>query len=192
MEFKNATMADFDVAFDYIEKLWTYNTYDKEVIRKVYADVLADENSFAFFLMDGDEYHGFCHGAYFNTFWLSGMTCYVSSIITNEDERGKGNGVKLMDHAKELAKERGCKALVLDSGMPRTQAARAVDATLAAIAEALKNDEKVQLIGFGAFETKVRPARKGRNPHTGETLDIPAGRSVGFKPGSLLRAAPEE
>ena len=103
MEFKTATMADFDVAFDYIEKLWTYNTYDKEVIRKVYADVLADENSFAFFLMDGDTYHGFCHGAYFNTFWLSGMTCYVSSIITNEDERGKGCGVKLMDHAKELA-----------------------------------------------------------------------------------------
>ena len=124
MEFKTATMADFDVAFDYIEKLWTYNTYDKEVIRKVYADVLADENSFAFFLMDGDTYHGFCHGAYFNTFWLSGMTCYVSSIITNEDERGKGCGVKLMDHAKELAKARGCKALVLDSGMPRTQAHR--------------------------------------------------------------------
>ena len=35
MEFKTATMADFDVAFDYIEKLWTYNTYDKEVIRKI-------------------------------------------------------------------------------------------------------------------------------------------------------------
>ena len=102
MEFKTATMADFDVAFDYIEKLWTYNTYDKEVIRKVYADVLADENSFAFFLMDGDTYHGFCHGAYFNTFWLSGMTCYVSSIITNEDEReahgprqGTGQGQRL-------------------------------------------------------------------------------------------------
>ena len=41
MEFKTATMDDFDVAFDYIEKLWDYNTYDKEVIRKVYADVLA-------------------------------------------------------------------------------------------------------------------------------------------------------
>ena len=124
MEFKTATMDDFDVAFDYIEKLWDYNTYDKEVIRKVYADVLADEDSFAFFLMDGDTYHSFCHGAYFNTFWLSGMTCYVSSIITNADERGKGYGVKLMDHAKELAKARGCKALVLDSGMPRKQAHR--------------------------------------------------------------------
>lgn len=49
MEFKNATMDDFDVAFDYIEKLWTYNTYDKEVIRQVYADVINDPNSFAFF-----------------------------------------------------------------------------------------------------------------------------------------------
>ena len=122
MEFKTATMADFDVAFDYIEKLWDYNTYDKDVIRKVYADVLADENSFAFFLMDGDTYHGFCHGAYFNTFWLSGMTCYVSSIITNEDERGKGCGVKLMDHAKELAKARGCKA----SSTPACPASRPI------------------------------------------------------------------
>ena len=85
MEFKNATMEDFEAAFDYIVKLWTYNTYDKDVTRKVYEEVLADENSFAFFLMDGDEYHGFCHGAYFNTFWMSGPTCYVSSIITNED-----------------------------------------------------------------------------------------------------------
>ena len=125
MHYKNATMDDFDVAFDYIEKLWTYNTYDKDVIRKVYADVLDDVNSFAFFLVDDEGgYHGFCHGTYFNTFWLSGMTCYVSSIITNEDERGQGNGIKLMDHARDLAKERVCKGLLLDSGMPRTQAHR--------------------------------------------------------------------
>ena len=125
MEFKNATMEDFDVAFDYIEELWDYNTYDKEETRKVYADVLADPNSFAFFLMDDQGgYHGFCHGCYFNTFWLSGPTCYVSSIITNKPERGQGNGIKLMDHARDLAKERGCKGLVLDSGMPRKQAHR--------------------------------------------------------------------
>ena len=51
MEFKKATMEDFDVAFDYIVKLWTYNTYDKEVIRKVYEEVIEDENAFAFFCM---------------------------------------------------------------------------------------------------------------------------------------------
>ena len=124
MEIKNATMEDFDLAFDYIEKLWTYNTYDKEVIRKVYKDVLEAKDTFAFFLYDEGKPRGFCHGVYFDTFWLSGQTCYVSSIITNEEDRGKGYGQKLMDHAKELAKARGCHAIVLDSGMPRKPAHR--------------------------------------------------------------------
>lgn len=74
MTFRNATMDDFDIAFDFIEKLWTYNTYDRDEIRRVYAEVLADENSFAFFLIDDDRVLGFCHGAFFNTFWLSGQT----------------------------------------------------------------------------------------------------------------------
>lgn len=122
MEIRNATIEDFDLAFDYIEKLWTYNTYDKEVIRKVYSEVLANENDFAFFLFDGEKPMGFCHGTYFNTFWLSGQTCYVSSIISNAEDRKKGCGRQMMDHAKELAKARGCHAIVLDSGMPRTDA----------------------------------------------------------------------
>ena len=83
-------------------------------------------------------------------------------------------------------------AVAAKAGMPRTQAAHAVDAALAAITEALNNDEKVQLLGFGSFEPKVRPARTGRNPRTGEALEIPASRSVGFKAGSLLRGTPEK
>ena len=124
MEIKNATMEDFDLAFDYIEKLWTYNTYDRDVILKVYKEVLANDNDFAFFVFDEGKAKGFCHGTFFNTFWLSGQTCYVSSIISNLEERGKGYGQKLMDHAVELAKERGCHAIVLDSGMPRLEAHR--------------------------------------------------------------------
>lgn len=125
MYMKKAEMTDFDIAFDYIEKLWTYNKYEKEITREVYEEVLGDPNSFAFFIMDdAGGYHGFCHGVYFNTFWMTGMTCYVSSIITNENERGEGHGIKLMDYAVELAKKKGCKALVLDSGMPRIEAHR--------------------------------------------------------------------
>lgn len=122
MTFRNATMDDFDIAFDFIEKLWTYNTYDRDEIRRVYAEVLADENSFAFFLTDDDRVLGFCHGAFFNTFWLSGQTCYLSSLIVDERERGKGCGRALMDHACDLASRRGCKGIVLDSGLPRTDA----------------------------------------------------------------------
>ncbi len=122
MEIRNLTMAEFDQAFDFIEKLWTYNTYDKEVIRKVYAEVLENPNDFAFFLYDGEEPVGFCHGTFFNTFWLSGQTCYVSSIYSHEGRRKQGLGTALMNHAKTLAEERGCNAIVLDSGMPRLEA----------------------------------------------------------------------
>ena len=119
---RNATTEDFDMAFDYIEKLWTYNSYDRETIRKVYQEVLENDNDFAFFLMDDGKPVGFCHGTFFNTFWLSGQTCYVSSIITNQEVRKKGYGSQLMDYAKILAENRGCNAIVLDSGMPRTEA----------------------------------------------------------------------
>ena len=119
MYFKDATMDDFEVAFSYIEQLWDYNTYDKETIRQVYQRVLNSPDSFAFFLMDDEEYKGFCHGDYFDTFWMSGQTAYVSSIISNADQRRCGLGTMLMDHARELARERGCRALILDSGFPR-------------------------------------------------------------------------
>lgn len=122
MEIRNATAEDFGIVFDYVEKLWAYNKYDPEKIAEVYKRVLEDENTFAFLLFDEGEAKGFCHGAYFDTFWLSGKTCYLSSIITNENERGKGYGIQLMDHAKNLATKEGCKAIVLDSGMPRVGA----------------------------------------------------------------------
>jgi DNA-binding protein HU-beta len=53
----------------------------------------------------------------------------------------------------------------------------------------VKNDQKVQIIGFGTFEVKNRPARQGRNPKTGEPMQISASRSVGFKPSSALKAS---
>lgn len=64
---------------------------------------------------------------------------------------------------------------------------KAVDAVFDAIAEALQNGEKVQLVGFGNFEIRERSARKGRNPQTGEEIDIPASRVPAFKPGKALK-----
>jgi GNAT superfamily N-acetyltransferase len=122
MEIRNAVPEDFDLAFDYIEKLWDYNDYDKETVRGVYREVLDSDDAFFFFLFDEGKPRGLCHGVYFNTFWLSGMTCYLSSIITNAEDRKKGYGTMLMDHAVKLAKERKCKAIVLDSANFRTWA----------------------------------------------------------------------
>lgn len=69
----------------------------------------------------------------------------------------------------------------------KKDAVKVVDATFAAIEEALAKGEKVQLIGFGTFEVRERAARKGRNPQTGEEIEIPASKIPAFKPGKSLK-----
>jgi nucleoid DNA-binding protein len=70
----------------------------------------------------------------------------------------------------------------------KAAAGEALDAVIAAIANALKSGEEVRLVGFGTFSVKTRAAGKGRNPATGEEIDIPASKSVRFKPGAQLKS----
>lgn len=69
----------------------------------------------------------------------------------------------------------------------KAAAGRALDATLEAITEALRADETVTLTGFGTFKIVHRAARKGRNPRTNKTIDIPASNVPKFTPGKLLK-----
>lgn len=63
----------------------------------------------------------------------------------------------------------------------------AVGATFDTIKETLSKNEKVEIIGFGSFEAKLRDARTGRNPQTGETIEIPATVAATFKPGKAFK-----
>ena len=72
------------------------------------------------------------------------------------------------------------------AGISKSQAEDALNATLAGIAGALKNDDSVQLIGFGTFSVSHRDARTGRNPQTGETIQIAAKKVAKFKAGKKL------
>ncbi len=67
------------------------------------------------------------------------------------------------------------------------QAARLVDTVLAGIRRGLQDDKSVTLSGFGTFEVKDRKARVGRNPQTGDPIQIAAGRRVGFRVGKALK-----
>ena len=71
----------------------------------------------------------------------------------------------------------------------KTSAARAVEAVLDGVAAALKNGEQVTLSGFGTFSVTARAARTGRNPRTGEAIDIPASKNPKFKAGKGLKDA---
>ena len=73
------------------------------------------------------------------------------------------------------------------SGLSKKQAELALGAFIDSVTEALKEGDKVQLMGFGTFEVKERAARTGRNPATGETIEIPAGKIPSFKAGKGLR-----
>ena len=75
------------------------------------------------------------------------------------------------------------------SGLTKTDAAKAVDAVLDAITGSLMQGNKVTLPGFGTFSTSKRAARTGRNPSTGETIKINAKTVAKFKPGSKLTDA---
>ncbi|OUQ78392.1 integration host factor subunit alpha [Flavonifractor sp. An100] len=71
--------------------------------------------------------------------------------------------------------------------LSKKDAEAAITATIDAITEALSQDEKVQLVGFGSFEVKARAERVGRNPKTKETIKIPASKTPVFKAGKALK-----
>ena len=77
-------------------------------------------------------------------------------------------------------------AIAAESGLTKADAAKALNATTNAIANAVKAGDKVALVGLGTFAPAERPARTGKNPRTGEVLEIPAKTIVKFKPGSDL------
>ena len=80
-------------------------------------------------------------------------------------------------------------AVAEKASMSKKDAEAAVTAAVEAITEALIQQEKVQLVGFGSFEVKARAARVARNPKTGEAVQIPASKAPVFKAGKALKDA---
>ena len=72
-------------------------------------------------------------------------------------------------------------------GISKKDAEKAVNATVDTIADTLAAGDKVQLVGFGSFETKTREARMGRNPRTKDAVEIPAATVPVFKAGKALK-----
>ncbi len=80
-------------------------------------------------------------------------------------------------------------AVAEKTDLSKKDADKAVNAAVEAITEALKKGEKVQIVGFGAFEVKERAARIGRNPQTKKEIKIPASKIPQFKAGKALKDA---
>jgi DNA-binding protein HU-beta len=81
------------------------------------------------------------------------------------------------------------KAVAEKAEISQVQAGAAIDAVLETITETLAKGEKLALTGFGTFEIRERAARSGRNPQTGEAIEIPASKSPAFKAGKQFKEA---
>ncbi|MGE8081666.1 HU family DNA-binding protein [Peribacillus loiseleuriae] len=80
-------------------------------------------------------------------------------------------------------------AVATQAELTKENAKKAVDAWIETISNTLAKEEKIQLIGFGTFEVRERAARTGRNPQTGEEMQIAASKVPAFKPGKELKEA---
>jgi DNA-binding protein HU-beta len=80
-------------------------------------------------------------------------------------------------------------AVASSADLSRADATRAVDAVIDTITETLRKGDSVTLVGFGTFEVRARAARAGRNPQTGETIQIKASNSPAFKAGKAFKDA---
>ncbi len=78
-------------------------------------------------------------------------------------------------------------AIAEESGLTKADAGRALDATISSVGNALKAGDSISLIGFGTFSVKERSARTGRNPQTGEAIQIKASKIPSFKAGKTLK-----
>ena len=80
-------------------------------------------------------------------------------------------------------------AVAEKSGLTKKDATAVLAAIIDTVETTLKNGDSVQIMGFGTFEDRERAARKGRNPQTGEEIQIKASKTPAFKPGKQLKDA---
>lgn len=104
-----------------------------------------------------------------------------------ENKKIEQNKIEIFREGISVNKADLVSAMAEKSGLTKKDAEKALNAFIDSVTEALAKKDKVQLVGFGTFEVRERSARKGRNPQTGEEIDIPAANIPVFKAGKALR-----
>ncbi len=110
-------------------------------------------------------------------------------IISTEIHKGSSKNIRIFERKNEMNKTQLIEAVAANTELKKKDAEAAVNAAIAAITDALKAGDKVQIVGFGTFEVKERGARTGRNPQTGETIEIAASKHPSFSAGKALKDA---
>lgn len=106
------------------------------------------------------------------------------------ESRGRPGNRKIhLRGIRKMNKAELIEAVATNADLSKADATKAVESVLGTITSALKKGDQVTLVGFGTFQVKDRAARTGRNPQTGQTIQIAASKVPGFKAGKALKDA---
>ena len=119
-----------------------------------------------------------------NKICIAGYLSANKNIFHNNNENWKS-----LLKGNNLNKSELVDAVATSADIPKAAATRALDAMIQAVTETLKGGDQVVLVGFGTFSVKDRAARTGRNPQTGEPIQIKAAKVPAFKAGKALKDA---
>lgn len=119
-------------------------------------------------------------------------TLRYNDVADNENlDKTRSRGYKVKIHRKQevnsMNKTELVAAIAEKAGISKKDSESALKAFIDTVTEELKKGEKVQLVGFGTFEISERAAREGRNPQTGESMQISASKNPKFKAGKALK-----
>jgi DNA-binding protein HU-beta len=116
------------------------------------------------------------------------MTCNGGAkALWYVQSRGTAGEISINKKGSIMNKAQLVERIAAEADISKAAASAALEAFTNAVKGSLQSGEDVALVGFGTFTVKDRAARKGRNPQTGETIDIKAAKVVGFKPGKALK-----
>jgi GNAT superfamily N-acetyltransferase len=113
---------DFDDILPLLKQLWPANPLDLKAARDIFTKGLASDRRAYLCACQGDRIIGFCTVMIRDCLWLQGDVGYLCDLVVDQEHRGSGVGTALVERAVEIARERGCRRVELDSGFPRTAA----------------------------------------------------------------------
>lgn len=108
-------------------------------------------------------------------------------MVSAED--GEGRALREERNASGMDKAALIAEVAKRTGMAKAAVGKVVDAATAAIKDAVSKGQKVALVGFGTFERRLRAARTGRNPRTGQAVKVPPTKAPTFRPGAAFKSA---
>lgn len=109
--------------------------------------------------------------------------CHAGKPGTSREQESTYRGIIKMNKAELI------EAVAASADLSKADATKAVESVLGTITDTLKKGDQVTLVGFGTFQVKARAARTGRNPQTGQAIQIAASKVPGFKAGKALKDA---